>query len=108
MHFITRKRVLAVCAITVIQAWLAVSTFAAAFALGDGRLPTPAWLSIAANVLTLPGFLIAGPRLQALIGDPAEIYLAAAINGLLWGVALVGLTVSCRRRWAHNRAEASA
>jgi hypothetical protein len=99
--------VLAVCAIAAIHAWLAVSTFAAAFALGDARLPTPAWLSIAANILTLPGFLIAGPRLQALIGDPAEIYLAAAIDGLLWGVAIVALTVWWRRRRAHIRAEAS-
>jgi len=98
---------LAVCAIAVIQAWLAVSTFAAVFALGDARRPVPAWLSLAANVLTLPGFLVAGPRLQALIGDPVEIYLAAAIDGLLWGVAIVGLTVWCRRRWAHNRAEAN-
>lgn len=103
VRILTRKRLLAVCAIAVAQSWLAVSILENALALGDAGARVPAWLRIAVPVLNLPGMLIAGPRLQAVIGDPAEIYLAAVTNGLLWGVTIVALAVWWRNRTRRAR-----
>jgi len=100
---VTKRRLLAVVAVAVIEAWLGVSTFAAAFALGEARQAIPTWLKFAATVLNVPGLLLTGPWLQSVLGDPAEIYVAAALNGLLWGTVTVASAVWLRYRLAWHR-----
>lgn len=93
------RRVLAVLVIAAVQAALALWSFALAFWIGDSGGQAPPWLTAALWVLGTPGFLLIGPRTEALFGDPAEFYLAAAAGGLAWGGAIVCLTVWVRGRW---------